>query len=76
MSDAFCYFSNPALQECKKWPSFNGLNAGLAVHMLKLVNDSDETGKGNRSKKKEHPLGCSKVSGRRGKKTGDAYKRR
>jgi hypothetical protein len=43
--DPFCYFSNPVLQECKKRPSFNGLNAGLAVHMLKLANDSRETGK-------------------------------
>jgi hypothetical protein len=60
----------------QKQPSFGALNARLPVHMLKLGRDSQEAEKFNRFKKKEHPLGCSKVSGRRGKKTGDAYKRR
>ena len=43
--DPFCYFSNPALQECKRMAKLQRLNVRLAVHMLKLVNDSQETGK-------------------------------
>jgi hypothetical protein len=42
------------------------LNAGLRLHKLKLAVDSDEEVTAH--KKKEHPTGALKVSGRRGKK--------
>ncbi|EIM28412.1 hypothetical protein MicloDRAFT_00049950 [Microvirga lotononidis] len=48
---------------------------GLAIHKLKLAGDSHLRKRARKLKKKEHPEVLFKVSGRRGKMTGDVNKR-
>jgi hypothetical protein len=61
-------FPQPIFARLQERSSFNALKAGSAIHNLKLVSDSKNPGNEGFLKKKEHPMGALKVSGRRGKK--------